>query len=76
MKVSEMRELTQEELKGRIDDVRREIVKLRFDHASRKLESPAKMRTTRKRLAQLLTVESEKQGQAEVQKQDSQKNKA
>lgn len=60
MRVREMRELSSEELKARIDETRRTLVELRFQLALRKLESPARLRNTRKRLAQLLTIESEK----------------
>lgn len=61
VKVKEMRELSNEDLTARIEETRRTIVDLRFQHALRKLESPAKLRTERKKLAQLLTVETEKQ---------------
>jgi len=60
MKVREMRELSADELKSRIDDARREIVELRFQLAARKLENTAKLRLARKRLAQLLTVQGQK----------------
>jgi large subunit ribosomal protein L29 len=61
VKVKEMRELSNEDLTARIEETRKTIVDLRFQHALRKLESPAKLRTERKKLAQLLTVETEKQ---------------
>ncbi|MBU6453105.1 MAG: 50S ribosomal protein L29 [Cyanobacteria bacterium REEB67] len=60
MKVAEIRELTAEELTAQIDETRKNILELRFQHALRKLESPAKMRLARKKLAQLLTIETEK----------------
>jgi large subunit ribosomal protein L29 len=60
MKVSEMRELSHDEMNNRIDDARKSIVEMRFALAVRKLESPAKLRTARKRLAQLLTIQTEK----------------
>jgi ribosomal protein L29 len=61
MKVSEMRELSLEELAARIDEARKNWVELRFQHALRKLESPAKLGLERKKLAQLLTIVGEKQ---------------
>lgn len=61
MRVKEIRELSADEVKTRIDDARKEIVELRFQLAARKLESTAKLRNTRKQLAQLLTVQTEKQ---------------
>jgi len=60
MRVKEMRELSAEELNSRIDETRKTIVELRFQLALRKLESPAKLRLERKKLAQLLTVATEK----------------
>ena len=61
MKVKEMRELQIEELKARIDETRKQIVELRFQLAVRKLDNPAKLRTARKTLAKLLTIQTEKQ---------------
>jgi large subunit ribosomal protein L29 len=58
-----MRELTAEEIRTRIDESRKELLELRFQHAARKLENPAKLRVTRKRLAKLLTIETEKKAQ-------------
>lgn len=60
MRVREIRDLSGDELKARIDETRKEIVELRFHLAARKLENPAKLRQTRKRLARLLTIETEK----------------
>lgn len=60
MRVREMRELSGEELRSRLDEARKELVELRFQHASRKLESTAKLRQTRRRIAQLLTIETER----------------
>ena len=60
MKVKEIRELNNEEINSRIGDARKSIVDLRFQLAMRKLESPAKLRTARKLLAQLLTIQNEK----------------
>lgn len=59
MKLQEIRELNGEELSGRIGETRKELLELRFQHASRKLENPAKLRLARKRLARLLTVQSQ-----------------
>jgi large subunit ribosomal protein L29 len=61
MRVKEMRELSSEELALRIDETRKNIVELRFQLALRKLENPAKLRLTKKQLAQLLTIQTEKQ---------------
>ncbi len=63
MRVREMRELSAEEIRTRIDESRKELIELRFQHAARKLENPAKLRLTRKRLAKLLTIETEKKAE-------------
>ena len=61
MRVKEIRELAQEELKNKIDDTRRQILEMRFQLATRKLDSPAKLRTARKTLARLLTIRSQQE---------------
>jgi large subunit ribosomal protein L29 len=64
MKVKEIRELAQEDLRNKIDDTRKQILEMRFQLATRKLDSPAKLRTARKTLARLLTI----RGQQEIKK--------
>ncbi|HEY9713415.1 MAG TPA: 50S ribosomal protein L29 [Chroococcales cyanobacterium] len=64
MKVQEMRELSVDELKGKIDDTRKHVVEMRFALAMRKLESPAKLRGAKRTLAQLLTIQTEKENKA------------
>ncbi|MBN8659488.1 MAG: 50S ribosomal protein L29 [Candidatus Melainabacteria bacterium] len=61
MKVKELRELSKEELTGRIDEARKSLVELRFQLAMRKLENPARIRTTKRELAQMLTIMTEKE---------------
>ncbi len=59
MKVKEIREFTAEELQSRINETRKEIVELRFQHAVRKLENQAKLPQSRKLLSRLLTIQTE-----------------
>ncbi|HEY9775783.1 MAG TPA: 50S ribosomal protein L29 [Planktothrix sp.] len=66
MKLREMRELNSEELKTKIDDTRKEIVELRFTFAMRKLESPAKLSNSKKTLARLLTIQTEKNNESKA----------
>lgn len=61
MKVKEIREFSGEELTAKIAQARREIVDLRFQLAARKLESPSNLSKAKKRLARLLTIQTEKQ---------------
>jgi len=60
MKVKDIRELPSEELNGKIDDTRKQILEMRFQLATRKLDSPAKLRAAKKILARLLTIQTEK----------------
>jgi large subunit ribosomal protein L29 len=60
MKVREIRELSQEEIQAKIGETRKQIVDLRFLHAMRKLDSSAKLRTAKKHLARLLTIQTQK----------------
>lgn len=69
MKVREIRDLSSDDLKARIDDTRREIVELRFQMAAHKLESPARLRLARRQLSRLLTIQTES-----ARKTDSQEN--
>jgi len=70
MKVSEMRDLSIEELNAQIDEARKTKLELRFQHALRKLESPAKMRHEKRKLAQLLTILTEKQNAGAATKEE------
>jgi large subunit ribosomal protein L29 len=60
MKVQDIRELSAEETQAHIADARKQIVELRFQLALRKLESPARLRSAKKLLARLLTIEHQK----------------
>jgi large subunit ribosomal protein L29 len=60
MKVKEVRELGNEDIQAKIAETRKQIVDMRFLHAMRKLESAAKLRTAKKTLARLLTIQTQK----------------
>ncbi len=61
MRVKEIRELGADEISARVDEARKEMVELRFQHALRKLENTAKISQVRKRLSRLITIGHEKQ---------------
>lgn len=61
MKVADIRELTAEEIKTQISEARKELVGFRFQQSMRKLESTARIKATRQKLARLLTIETEKE---------------
>lgn len=71
MKVNEIRDLAPEELLTRISDTRKELVDLRFQLAARKLESTSKLREARKMLSRLLTIQTQKGGNDDIHKADS-----
>jgi large subunit ribosomal protein L29 len=60
MRVKEIRELSDEEIVGKVTDTRKEIVSLRFELATRKLRNTASLGEARKRLSRLLTIQQER----------------
>ncbi|MBD2772472.1 50S ribosomal protein L29 [Iningainema tapete] len=59
-KISEARELSDEELVLEILAVKKQLFQLRLQKATRQLEKPHQFKHARHRLAQLLTVETER----------------
>lgn len=60
-KMSEVRELSDQELEAQIVAAKRELFDLRFQKGTRQLEKSHRFKHTRHRLAQLLTLERERQ---------------
>jgi large subunit ribosomal protein L29 len=60
MKVSELREITVDELMKKEQDLRKELFNLRFQQATGEIENPMRIRTIRKDIARVLTVVTEK----------------
>jgi large subunit ribosomal protein L29 len=60
-KISEARQLSDQELSDQIETVKRELFDLRFQKATRQLETTHQFTHARHRLAQLMTVERERQ---------------
>lgn len=61
MKVSEIRELTIEELRQREQDIAEELFNLKFQRATAQLENKMRVRQVRRDLARVKTVIQEKQ---------------
>ena len=59
-KISEARELTDEQLATEIIAIKKQLFSLRLQKATRQLEKPHQIRHAKHRLAQLLTVEHER----------------
>ncbi len=60
-KIAEVRNLSDEELAAEVLAVKRELFQLRLEQATDRLEKPHMFKHTKHRLAQLLTVERERQ---------------
>ncbi|MEH2422748.1 MAG: 50S ribosomal protein L29 [Nostoc sp.] len=59
-KISEARELSDDKLSEEIVAIKRQLFQLRLQKATRQLEKPHQFKQIRHRLAQLLTVETER----------------
>lgn len=70
-KIEDARKLNDEELVDEILAAKRQLFNLRFQQATRRLETPHEFKHTRHRLAQLLTVERERQLKAQSQAKGS-----
>lgn len=65
-KISEARDLSDEELSDQILDVKKQLFQLRLQKATRQLDKPHKFKHTKHRLAQLLSVEHERKRAAAI----------
>lgn len=62
MKSNEIRALTAEELKRKIDETREEYMNLRFQTAVGSLKDYTRLKQTRRVISRLLTILAEKEG--------------
>jgi len=62
--IAEVRKLSDGDITVQIDGTRRELFTLRFEQATRRLENPHRFKAARIKLAQLLTVQTERQRSA------------
>ena len=61
VKASSMRDLSVDEIKARVTELREELFNLRFRNSMRQLDNPLKIRESRREMARLLTVLREKE---------------
>jgi len=61
MKITEIREQSSEQLTALLKEKKEELFNLRFQHAIHQLDNPQKIVETKKTIAQILTVLTEKQ---------------
>lgn len=66
MKIREIRDMSNEEMRRKVGEFREEIFNLRFRHGIGQLENPRKIKATKQDMARLKTVirESELKSQA------------
>lgn len=64
MKITEIREKTSAELTELLKEQKKELFNLRFQHAINQLDNPQKIVETKKTIAKILTVITEKEKQA------------
>ncbi|MFH7025153.1 MAG: 50S ribosomal protein L29 [Heteroscytonema crispum UTEX LB 1556] len=65
-KISEARELSDDKLAAEIIAVKKQLFQLRLQKATRQLEKPHQFKHAKHRLAQLMTVETERKKAASV----------
>jgi len=61
-KPASMRDMSPEEIRTRVAELREELFNLRFRNSMKQLDNPLKIRSGRREMARLLTVLREKEG--------------
>jgi large subunit ribosomal protein L29 len=61
MKVEEIRQLSDEELRAELDRVRRHLFDLRAQAVTEKLEDPSMLKKTKRDVARIMTVQRERE---------------
>jgi len=61
MKVSEIREMSDDQLVAELNETRRQLFDLLFQAATDRLDVPSELRKLRKKIVRLLTVQTERE---------------
>lgn len=61
MKVNELREKSSEDLNNELAELKDELFKLRFQHATRQLENPLQLRNVKREIARVKTILRERE---------------
>ena len=61
MKITEIRELSDDELRSRVSDFREELMNLRFQQSTGELTDHTRLRFTRRIIARILTEQRERE---------------
>ena len=60
MKITELRNMTSDELNSKLKELKAELFNLRFQHAINQLENPHKITDVKRDIARVMTVLQEK----------------
>ena len=60
MKVTDIRNMTAEELNAKLAELKKELFNLRFQHAINQLENPHKLEVVKRDIARVMTILREK----------------
>jgi large subunit ribosomal protein L29 len=60
MKAAELRELSDDELRGKLQELQEELFNLRFQLATGQIENVGRIRTVRRDIARLKTVQQQR----------------
>ncbi len=63
MKVSEIRNLSTEEIESKVKETKKELLNLRVKNATGSLEKPSKIKELRKDVARMLTILKERKNE-------------
>jgi len=72
-KAADIRKLSDQEIAEAILEAKRKLFDLRFQQATRRLEKSHEFKHTKRRIAQLLTIEHQRQRQAAKEKAEASK---
>jgi large subunit ribosomal protein L29 len=64
VKAEKLRESTTEELKAKLETLRDEVFRMRIKHATGQLDQAVKLRATKKDVARVLTILSERHAES------------
>ncbi|MBL7148752.1 MAG: 50S ribosomal protein L29 [Candidatus Cloacimonetes bacterium] len=70
MKMSELREMTNEELNQQLETFREEMFNLRFQQSANRLENPMRLKSVRKDIARIKTLLTEKESSTKIRGND------
>ncbi len=61
MKINEIKELNTKDLENQVEDLKKELFNLRFQHATNQLDNPKRISEVKKAIAQVKTVIRERE---------------